>query len=431
MSHISHVAAAGPARAETVFESRFHELVGDLRLDPAPEVSWTDAANPSLTINGNAMRLPRRLARLPREEPAEEIGERIATALFRTRWSLLAPALQSREPQPDSSLVALAELAELGLDLDDLTAVARAAASGGPASYAWMAAERRPAQIELLLPPSSAWPAPDTLRTATDFAREISGLPLPEPELARDYGLTRGRARLRVRAVRTPVIGEVANGETATELDPLDLAGLIGRYAAMLVDPEMITRVLLCADPGTVALLPEMLRKADAPRLATAVRPLLEGGFGLPDAPALIQAVLAASRVAEADGRRLALSGTVVVGGVDLARDALAARLRASIVPGALLRRAGGLGRVLSCWYLSREQADRLPLDDAPESACDVLAPLALPAARAEAVLLVPDGLGTRIWHVLRDELPSISVVEVAEWPAGLEQRPRGAIIIH
>jgi hypothetical protein len=121
----------------------------------------------------------------------------------------------------------------------------------------------------------------------------------------------------------------------------------------------------------------------------------------------------------------------VVVGGVDLARDALAARLRASIVPGALLRRAGGLGRVLSCWYLSREQADRLPLDDAPESACDVLAPLALPAARAEAVLLVPDGLGTRIWHVLRDELPSISVVEVAEWPAGLEQRPRGAIIIH
>jgi hypothetical protein len=226
------------------------------------------------------------------------------------------------------------------------------------------------------------------------------------------------------------VIGDNADGGTPTELDAFGLARLFVRYAAMLLDPVMLTKALLRADPGTVALLPEVLRMAQAPRLAAALRPLLEGGFGLPHAPALVQAVLATPMVAEADGRYLALPGTVIVGKVDVGRDALAARLRAAIVPGALLRRAGGLGRTLSIWYLSREQANRLPIDNDPERACDVLAPLALPAARAEAVLLVPDGLGTRVWKALRDELPDLVVVEFGEWPEGLEQRPRGVIAV-
>jgi hypothetical protein len=425
MFRASRITASGPAKAAALFESRLHELVQDLRLDPAPVLSWTEAASPSLTIDEGAVRLPRRLARFPREEPEEEVGERVAKALFRARWRLLAPALEAREREPDTSLAALADL---GLDLDDLTALAGAeAALDEQARYAWMAAERSPARLELLLPPSP-WPPLDTFRDAITLAREMCGLPLPEPELARDNGLRRGQARLRVRAVRTPVIGDSADGETATELDAYVLVRLMVRYAAMLLDPVMITKALLRADPGTIAMLPEMLRKANGPQLAAALRPLLEAGFGLPNAPALVQAVLAAPTVAETDGRRLALPGTVVVGGADFSRNALAARLRASIVPGALLRRAGGLGRTLSIWYLSREQADRLPIDDAPERACDTLAPLALPATRAEAVLLVPDGLGTRVWQVLRDELPELAVAEFAEWPDGLVQRPRGAI---
>ena len=373
------------------------------------------------------MRLPRRLARLPREESDREVGTRLATALFRARWRLLAPALKTRNREPDASLAALAEL---GLDLDDLVALADVAPGPDPqATRVWITAERRPAQLELLLPASTRLPR-DTFRDASNFAREISGVPLPEPELVRDYGLRNGEARLRVRAVRTPVFRSNTDGGAEVELDALGLARLIVRYTAMLLDPVMITKVLLRADSGTVAMLPGMLRKANAPRLAAALRPLLEGGFGLPDAPALVQAVLTTPTVAEGDGRRLALPGTVIVGESDFGRDTLAARLRATIVPGALLRRAGGLGRTLSIWYLSREQADRLPIDDAPERACDALAPLALPAARAGAVLLVPNGLGTRIWQILRDELPDLTVVELAEWPDGLGQRPRGEIAI-
>ena len=418
----SRIAASGPAGAAALFERHVSELVEDLRLDPAPDMSWTEAANPSLAIYGSAVRLPRRLARLPREEPKEQVAARLATALFRARWRLLASALQNRERKLDPSLAALAEL---GLDFDELVALADAPA--GPdslVSRAWIASERHPARLELLVPPST-WLPRDTLREATAIACEMSGLTLPEPELGRDYGLRHGQARLRVRAVRTPVIGDNTDGGTATELDVFGLARLFVRYAAMLLDPVMLTKALLRADPGTVALLPEVLRMAQAPRLAAALRPLLEGGFGLPHAPALVQAMLATPTVAEADGRYLALPDTVVVGKVDVGRDALAARLRAGIVPGALLRRAGELGRTLSIWYLSREQANRLPIDNDPERTCDVLAPLALPAARAEAVLLVPDGLGTRVWKALRDELPDLVVVEFGEWPDGLSKTTR------
>jgi hypothetical protein len=347
-----------------------------------------------------------------------EVARRLTMGLFRARGCLLALALASS--QVPHSEQAVAEAAALGLSAEDVRAI-------GPQKtyddFAWAAAERRPAEMALLLPPD-AIPGQFVVETAARLAREMSGLPLPDLAIDMDPMLGSGAVRLRARAIRTPPVPIAMQGDTAA----FDLARLMLTCAAMLLDPVTMLRLLLRAAPGTIDLLPDVLRIATAPLLAQALRPLLDGGFGLPDATSLVTVVNARMVVARLPERRVTLPDTIAVGKEDARHDALAARLRAAVVPGALLRLAGGVGRTASLWSLPEEELRKLPLDSDPGASGARLAPLSLPAARAGGVLLVPDGFARRVFDVLCDALPTLCVAEVGEWPRQLDQRPRDTI---
>jgi hypothetical protein len=408
--HLVVVVPRGVGEAAALLARSVGDLARDLRIDP-PRLKIEEGAAPTRAIGGEATRLPRRLSRYPAETETE-IAERITMAIFRERWRLLAPALSSRGVRLSPELK---EAAALGLALDELVALAEHDVDLIP----WEAAERYPALLELHVAPAAGRLPDGARQAALDFARELTGLPLPDAASVTDTGLGSGQIRLRVRSVRTPFVQSAEGAEAL----PAAFARLIVRHAAMLLDAAVVMRVLLRAGPGTAALLPDVLRGSPAPALAAALRPLLAAGFGLPDAPALVAALLARQVMTTIPNAwRMTLPGTSAVPEPDV----LAARLRAAIVPSALLRRAGGVGRTVSYWLLSAEEHKRLPVND--DALRDALVPLALPAARAQAVLLVPDGKGARLRELLADELPDLAVVEAGEWPSALESRPRAEI---
>lgn len=404
------------AGAEAVIAVRLAELAEDLGLPSIPPLLVTEGERPEIRI-GNAYvrppREPRRTRHRSEPEPAAMLGERLASALIASRWHLLQPALQSdRLPLTEATLVAAA----LGAKLSDIRSLGEAVASD-PSAAAWVIAERLPRDAALLTKEPDRW---TDLRTVKQLATELSGLDLLEPKVVRSPGLLPGTIRYRLRGFRGPVVA-------ADPRDAMANALLYARQAAVFMDPVAVTDLLLRADRGSEASIADVLRHAAAPRLADSLRPLMQAGFGVPDVPALIRAVLApkASQVHHSL-RRVVLPGYMSVSDPT---DDLGDRMRAASVPGALLTRVGGTGQSLSVWFLPPKLAKSFAAGPPSAGELDAFASAAQPAAGGHATaLLVPTGHARQVRGLLADDLPDLLVVETQEVPAALTVRQRGTI---
>lgn len=399
---------------------RLAELAADLRLPELPQPAFVP--EDALRLGERMLRVPLSLAR-PRAgargntaaDPVD-LAERVSAAACSARWGWLAPCLSRPTP-------ALRAASDAGLDLEDLRSLQPLA--DDPAACGWAVGEQVPASVAVLLPPEDLDHA-DPAQVATTAA-ELLGLPVAPPLLEADVQLAALTLRLRIRRLRLP-----PRLRQPDERGPRLTAAIVQalqRDAAMLVDAQALAALMLDADDAPPALLQRMLLSpgADLALIAQALARCCGDGLRITH-PALLRHALLDETWAVDDpapGRYgVALPGVVPVARASLRTDAWAARLRAALIGPTLA--AAGLEFSRAVWTLSPSAAQAARRSQPAD--LDRLARLALPCARADGVLLAPNGEAMAVRQALRHDLPTLLVCEEQEWPRELKPALRGTI---
>ena len=401
---------------------RVEELAQDLGLPGVPDVfvcEVPEGSPPRLHLDGRPLRIPQSLARRQGDPAAQdvELAERVSAAVLSARWHLLEPHL----PLP---LAPLRAACELGLDLEDLRALAPFARD--PVECAWRACERSPARFELLLPPETFEEGLALDRLATDGAERF-GLAVPPSTVELDRGLDGSQLRLRLRRVRLPA-RTLGDDEPAAGVEMAALRAL-GEDASQLVDAEAVAELLLDPDDVPLDALHPVLasRESGLPAIAQALRRLYADGL-TGARPVVLRQALLRDTCEPVDTRPghwpVALPGARWAAREAWRDDGLAARLRAALVGPALRRDA--VGGFRSVWTLApgaAQAAGRLADAD-----LDRLAARATPCARAGGVLLTTTGDARPVRAALARDLPTLLVCDESEWPRELKPAFRGTI---
>jgi hypothetical protein len=393
---------------------RLAELADDLKLPVSPRVivATEDASGTLVHLGDQPIRVPYNLTRNVPPDPlqnANDHAERVAAAVIRARWRLLSPHL-------GKAAATLFDAAALGLDLEDLRALQPLVRN--PERLGWAAAARCPSRCELLI--SSVAPASGKVNwpEISRAAAQAAGIPVPQIRVVTDPGLEPHQFRLRLRRVRLPVERWQDAAIRAREVERAIVC-----YAAALLDAEAVAWLLLDSVDVALELTRRLLQEYGAPAVAAVLRELLDDGITIPHPAVLRRVQIAALADPGAPGARaLALPGTLILPPGGAAAATLAERFRAALVGPALLRRAGWSEGKLSVWVLPAEVAAAIDPD--------ALALAALSCARADAVLLAPDGLARHVRRLIADALPTLLVVEPREWPATLGMRHRGTLAL-
>jgi hypothetical protein len=416
---------------------RFSELISDLALDPKPEPEYRrsdGASGLTLSIDGQpvALELPaRRITSPTSDRTAEAAAEGVVRSLFRHRWKLLASALGMHKVP---SRAVLKHVAVGGLTMPQLIALHEAERSDD-VKLAFLAAEKHPPSVTLLLPNAEVDPTEDRswLKEAAETVAAYYGMPVPVPDLTLDLWLGPGQFRLRIGSVRSGVQPEPWNGSTRN----YQLQRVLRRHASELFDVASL--LTLISDPARVPTdrIRAALAKVTLPEMTWALRDLLKTGIGLVDPLQICDAVTQPAVELKTLGQDvLALPGVLVLPPKASHPETpdLILRLRARLVPAHLLRwivaEGGGRTSPRPTWLGEATLARLRDRDTPPRWTVRLAEAIAANISGPLDLLLTPAELGAPLRELLTDLLPDLLVVSRQELPQSTKPILRNVIDI-
>jgi hypothetical protein len=420
---------------------RATELFTDLRLDPKdhPVIECVaDTADLTIEVSGTSVAAPlgpgkRFLAHSPLVA-AEAKAERVAAALIRHRWLLMAPLLarNGQAPRP-----VLRRLSRLGLDLESLRQLdARTPEDDTRLEFA--AADQFPRKLEVRLHRHDEARAHAEGAGHETAARRVAtalGIPLPKLDIKQDAALNEECVRLKVGRLRGPV------EPMPWQDEPLEryLQRPLARAAPVLFDIGALLTILLDPDAVRPDTARAALKLVTVPELADACRNILSDGFGLTDPYTLCRAILAPpvdmgpAAPPGGEGRPMPFfQGAPVYEATPELPQAspLEQRLRSQLVPADLRRRAEAARQAprsdagaIHCYWPSDATLDVMTGSQDPTATVRTLATAINDGLSRRDILMVPGRARHLVRRHLRDLLPNLAVVAAHEIPSdGLVQ---------
>jgi hypothetical protein len=415
---------------------RARELFADLGLEPGdqPDIECAaGAADITIDVTGTPVVAPLGPGkRFPAQSPlvaAEAKAERVAAALIRHRWLVIAPLL-TREGQEPRAV--LRRLSRLGLDLESLRDLERRFPEDDT-DLEFAAADRFPRKLELRLhrrDEARALGEGAAHEAAVKGAATALGIPFPRLEIEQDAALNKRCVRLKVGSLRGPV------EPMPWEDEPLEryLQRPLARAAPVLFDIGALLTLLL--DPDSVR--PETARAAlklvTVPELADACRNILSDGFGLTDPYTLCRAILAPpvdmGPTVPSDGELRPMpffqGAPVFEATPDMPQARpLEQRLRSVLVPADLRRRAESARQAprsdlggIHCYWPSAATLDAMAGPQVAAATVQTLASAINDGLSRRDILVVPGRMRYLVRRHLRDLLPNLAVVAAHEIPS-------------